>query len=55
MDESIKMIPPAQNDRIMAALAHATVILPMTGIIAWILVRVAFVVEQAVLFDPMEI
>jgi uncharacterized protein len=51
---------PTQNDRIMAALAHATAILPVTGVIApiiiWVTQRekseyVAFQALQAVVYQ----
>jgi uncharacterized Tic20 family protein len=38
MDTNLKNNSLTENDRIMAALAHATVILPMTGIIAPIVI-----------------
>ncbi len=40
MDNEIRVNPPTQNDRIMAALAHATAILPVSGVIAPIIIWV---------------
>ena len=60
MKDEISVTAPAQNDRIMAALGHATAILPMTGIIApiviWVTKRdkseyVAFQALQAVVYQ----
>ncbi len=38
MNEEIKPAPPIQNDRIMAALAHLTAIIPVSGIIGPIVI-----------------
>jgi uncharacterized Tic20 family protein len=38
MDDGVKEISPMQNDRIMAALAHAAIIWPMMGIVASIVI-----------------
>ena len=64
MNEEIKPTPPTQNDRIMAALAHLCVILPMTGIIGSIVIWatqrdksqfVAFQALQAIVYHLLSI
>ena len=40
MNAESKVVEPTQNDRIMAALAHVTAVIPVTGIIAPILIWV---------------
>ena len=60
MNTEVKRAEPTQNDRIMAALAHATAVLPFTGLIApiviWVTQRdkseyVAFQALQAIVYQ----